>query len=98
MADVAAKSAEGSAGPAGSRWRSVRPVIGQYGAAVAAIVMALAVRILLAPILRDEAPYLFFVPAVLIAGWVGGLWPGLLATGLGLLLGLFFIAGFASLS
>jgi two-component system sensor kinase FixL len=96
MADVAAKLPETSAGSAGSRRLPLRPVIRRYGAAIAAIVVALAARVLMAPILQDEAPYLFFVPAVLIAAWVGGFWPGLLATGLGLMIGLFFISTSAS--
>jgi two-component system sensor kinase FixL len=98
MADRTAKSPEAPAGSAGSRQQAVRLAIGQYGAAVTAIAVALAARVLLAPILQDEAPYLFFVPAVLIAAGAGGIWPGLLATGLGLLLGFFFISSFPLLS
>ena len=44
-------------------------------------------RLALTPILQDESPYLFFVPAVLVAAGIGGLGPGLMATGLGALLG-----------
>jgi two-component system sensor kinase FixL len=97
MAEDAVKSPEVPT-RAGSRMLVIRPAIGQYGAALAAIAGALAVRVLMAPILQDEAPYLFFVPAVLIAAGVGGFLPGLLATGLGVLLGFFFIPSFPSLS
>src|SRR5438477_10214158 len=98
MAEVAAESTEAPARSAGPRQSAIRLAIGQYGAAVAVIAVALAARVLMAPILQDEAPYLFFVPAVLIAAGVGGFWPGLLATGLGVLLGFFFIPSFPSLS
>jgi two-component system sensor kinase FixL len=98
MAEVAEKSPESPATRAASRTLAIPPAIGRYGAAVAAIAVALAVRVLMAPILQDEATYLFFVPAVLIAAGVGGFWPGLLATGLGLLLGIYFTMSFPSLA
>jgi two-component system sensor kinase FixL len=50
-------------------------------------------RIALAPILHDQSPYLLFVPAVLVAAGLGGWGPGLAATGLATLLGLFATAG-----
>jgi two-component system, LuxR family, sensor kinase FixL len=64
----------------------------QYGLAPIAVALALAVRVALQPLLGDEAPYLFFVPAVLVAASLGGLGPGLLATALGLILGCCFVA------
>ena len=39
-----------------------------------------------------DAPYLLFVPAVLVAAAIGGLGPGLLATALGVALGQLFVA------
>ena len=63
----------------------------QYGLAPIAVAIALAARVALQPVLQDEAPYLFFVPAVLVAAGLGGLGPGLLATALGLVLGSFFV-------
>jgi two-component system sensor kinase FixL len=70
----------------------------RYGIAPAAAALAFTARVLLAPIFGDEAPYLFFIPAVLVAGGVGGFGPGLVATGLGLLLGMFFVPRFPALS
>ncbi len=64
----------------------------RYGVAVAAVAVALAVRLLFAPVLHDQSRYLFFVPAVLVAAGVGGFGPGLVATLLGTLLG-FAVAG-----
>jgi len=69
-----------------------------YGIATASVALAFAARVLLSPALHEEAPYLFFVPAVLVAAWLGGLGPGLFATGLSLLLGFFVIAAFPDLS
>jgi two-component system sensor kinase FixL len=77
-----------------ARWLAPPDSVVRYGVAPAAIALAFAARYLLTPILQDDAPYLFFVPAVLVAAGVGGLGPGLLATALGALLGLFFIAKF----
>ena len=52
----------------------------RYGAAVAAVAAALLIRWLLEPILGDSVPYLQFFPAVMVAGYYGGLGPGLFAT------------------
>src|SRR5215470_9046817 len=81
-----------------ARNAALRGIIGQYGAAAAVIALAFAARALLTPIVHGEAPYLFFLPAVLAAAAIGGFGPGLLATGLGLVCGSFFIPGFPSLS
>jgi two-component system sensor kinase FixL len=63
---------------------SERGRILRYGIAPTAVVLSLAVRALLLPILQDDTVYLYFVPAVLISAAVGGLGPGLLATVLSL--------------
>jgi two-component system sensor kinase FixL len=63
----------------------------RYGLAPAAVALAFAVRAALSPVLGDESRFLFFVPAVLVASWLGGLGPGLLATGLGVLASCFFL-------
>jgi two-component system sensor kinase FixL len=62
-----------------------------YGAALAAVALAVAARLLLAPIAPDYSPYLFLVAAVLVAAGIGGLGPGLVATTLGLLCGIFVL-------
>ncbi len=53
--------------------------------------IAFLARFALTPILGDASPHLLFVPAVLVAAGLGGLGPGLLATGLSVLLGFFVI-------
>jgi two-component system sensor kinase FixL len=63
-----------------------------------AIVVGLAARVALENVLRGEASYLFFMPAILIASAIGGWGPGLLTIAVGLALGLFFVADIRTLS
>ena len=55
-----------------------RPIVA-YGAAVAAVVAALLLRLALAPWLGPNIDYLSFFPAVLAASWFGGFGPGVVA-------------------
>jgi len=57
------------------------PVVA-YGAALAAVVAALLLRLGLAPWLGPSIHYLSFFPAVLAASWFGGFGPGVAAAGL----------------
>ncbi len=75
-----------------------RKIAGQYGIAILAIAVGLAIEMALADVLRGQGSYLFFIPAILIASAVGGWGPGLLATALGVILGLFLIKDFHFLS
>jgi len=59
-----------------------RPALVRYGAAALLVLAAWALREALAPVLPSETRFLYFVPAVLIAAWIGGLGPGLSATAL----------------
>jgi two-component system, LuxR family, sensor kinase FixL len=96
MAEVAVETPR--SGPQSARTPDLRRELMHYGIAPAAVAVAFAARVLLGPVLQDEARYLFFVPAVLLAAGIGGLGPGLLATALGLLLGCFLAASFPHLS
>jgi two-component system, LuxR family, sensor kinase FixL len=71
------------------RWLFSRPSLLLYGMALLAVGVAWLARIALAPVLHDQSTYLLFVPAVLVAAGLGGWGPGLAATGLATLLGLF---------
>src|SRR5436309_15992108 len=51
-----------------------------YAVAVLAPAASLLVRWPLGPLLGDAVPHMTFLPAVMIAAYVGGFWPGLLAT------------------
>ena len=68
-----------------------------YLVSIAAVLAAVAVRLLLARPLGDVAPYLPFVVAITAAAWYGGLGPGLLATVLGTSFALYlFVAPYFS--
>ena len=67
-----------------SRWAKTP----SYLIAVAAAGIAFGVRLGLNPLLDEQGVFLFYVPAVLIAGVIGGIGPGLVATGLSFFLGL----------
>lgn len=75
-----------------------RRVAWRYGLALLAILVALAARLALEPVLRGEASYLFFIPATLIASAIGGWGPGLLTTAIGLSLGTFFVVGIRTIT
>jgi two-component system, sensor histidine kinase and response regulator len=51
-----------------------------YSVAVLAPAVSLLIRWPLAPVLGDAVPHMTFFPAVMIAAYLGGFWPGLLAT------------------
>src|SRR5438477_7312005 len=51
-----------------------------YLVAVLAPAVSLLVRWPLWPVLGDAVPHMTFFPAVMIAAYIGGFWPGLLAT------------------
>src|SRR5215831_4121166 len=59
----------------------------RYGIAVIGVLLAAILRSALDPLLGSDLPLFIFVLPVIVAAWYGGLWPGLLATVLSLLLG-----------
>jgi two-component system, LuxR family, sensor kinase FixL len=73
-------------------------VLWHYGVAIAAIAAGLGIKLLLESLLPGDASYLLFVPAILIGSALGGWGPGLLATALGIALGVFIIKDFRSLT
>jgi K+-sensing histidine kinase KdpD len=70
----------------------------RYSLALACVALAFSARLLLESTLQDQAPFLLFIPALLVAGVFSGVGPALLATILSLVLGLFFFAKFPALS
>jgi hypothetical protein len=79
LTDLAAKSAKMGTLGVTEPHVSSRQIAMLYGIALAAVAVALAVRLALVTTLGDESPYLSFVPAVLIAAGSAGLGPGLFA-------------------
>ena len=61
-----------------------------YGIAIAGVCLAFLLRWALYGSLDTRLPFAFFLPAAMVAAWYGGLGPGLLAAGIGLLLGDYF--------
>jgi PAS domain S-box-containing protein len=51
----------------------------------------LAIRLIIAPVMGDKAPYITFFPAVMLAAWFGGAGPGALAAVLSLLAADYFV-------
>jgi two-component system sensor kinase FixL len=98
MADLSMKSSEADVRHELTGAPLLWATVAHYGLAAVAVALALAARFALQPVLQDEAPYLFFVPAVLVAASLGGLGPGLFATVLSIVLGSFFASsGFTNL-
>ena len=91
LANLAAKPSDTRLLSGVKRWVLMRQDVLRYGMAPLAVAIAFVARMALTPILQGDSPYLFFIPAVLVAAGLGGLGPGLLATGLSAVLGLFVI-------
>ncbi|WP_017715713.1 PAS domain S-box protein [Kamptonema formosum] len=68
-------------------FRRIAYPLRRYGVAVLAVLVALAVKLLLDPLIPIESPFLLFFAAVMASALYGGLWPGVLATVLSALLG-----------
>ena len=62
----------------------------RYGVAVLAVGLILLLRLLPAPPITPQSPFLLGGAAVMVAAWFGGLGPGLLATALGTLAANYF--------
>lgn len=58
----------------------------RYGAAVVAVALALALKILIDPLILQDTPFLLVFAAIMLAAWYGGLGPGLVATALAALI------------
>jgi len=65
----------------------------RYGVAVLTVTVALLLKLLLAPLIAQESPFLLFLPAVMVSTWYGGLGPGLLATVIAALISDYFFLG-----
>ena len=62
----------------------------RYGVACGVVLTAFLLRLTLFGHLDTRLPFSFFLPAVMVVAWYGGLGPGLFATAAGLLLGGYF--------
>jgi signal transduction histidine kinase len=77
------------------KWRSMsalsRHNTVRYGIAIGFTLLALILRIVLAPWVHGASPFVFFTPVVMLSAWYGGWGPGFLATILGGALGNYFL-------
>src|SRR5437870_12682404 len=64
-----------------------------YGVAVLATAASLLIRWPLTPLLGQAVPHMTFFPAVMVAAYFGGFWPGLLATLLSAVAANYFFTG-----
>lgn len=71
-------------------WPFQRPLTARYGMAVGMVILAFVLRYWLFGAQDHRFPFIFFVPAAMVATWYGGMAPGLLATAAGLMLGDYF--------
>lgn len=71
-------------------WPYRRSFIMRYGMALAIVGVAFVLRYWLYGLQDHRFPFIFFVPAAMVAVWYGGMLPGLLAGALGLMLGDYF--------
>ena len=62
----------------------------EYAVSAMCVLVAWTIRYLLTPVVGGRAAFIIFVPPALIAGWYGGVGPGIAALVAGLLLGEFF--------
>src|SRR5579871_6206073 len=95
MTNVTASAVATSAGMSVGqpRWQK-----GFYLVAAALVAITFILRSFLGPTLDNQALYLFLVPSVLIAGALGGMGPGLLATALSVCLHFYTTGALANLS
>src|SRR2546430_2256028 len=68
-----------------------RHPLAAYGVALLATAMSLLVRWPLWPLLGNAVPQMTFFPAVMIAAYFGGFWPGVVATVLSALTANYFV-------
>jgi PAS domain S-box-containing protein len=61
----------------------------RFAVAVGLVAVSVLCRLALSPVLHAEAPFVAYYPSVAVASLIGGLWPGLVATGLATLAALF---------
>ena len=52
----------------------------RYGTVPVMVALAWLVREVLAPELPSDTVFLYFMPSIIIVAWLGGLWPGVIAT------------------
>ena len=68
-----------------------------FASFLVAVLIGLASFLSMQPIFQTHATFLLYIPALIVAAGIGGLWPGLIATLISLVLGSFIYAGASGL-
>jgi PAS domain S-box-containing protein len=58
-------------------------IVVRYAFTILAVMLATLLRFILVPVLGEGVPFILYYPTVVLCAWFGGLWSGLLSTGLG---------------
>ncbi len=74
-----------------SQRRAFNQGLKTFGLAASATLVALALRLAASPWLFERATFMPFFWAILLVGWLGGLWPGLLTTIMSSLVGAYVL-------
>ncbi len=98
MADLVLRPSNASAQNGSHIWHALQQPIMAYALTLGLVaVVFVIIQTLLAPALGNQALYIFLMPPMLIAGFLGGWGPGLLATTLSLVLHLYGTGEFLNL-
>jgi K+-sensing histidine kinase KdpD len=62
----------------------------RYGCAAVCLLIAFVLRNELGSLVEDRVPFMFFAPAAIVAAWIGGFGPGIVALLVGIFLGQYF--------
>lgn len=64
----------------------VRGALARYGLSIAVVALCLSIRLILEPVMGHLAPFILFIPGILVSAWYGGFGPGVLASALSVIL------------
>ncbi len=70
--------------------KQTRSTLLSYAVAILSVALATVLRLMLAPILENQAPFITYIIAVALIAWYGGLGPALVAAALGAVAGGYF--------
>src|ERR1044071_5289584 len=74
--------------------KQTRPTLLNYAVAILSVALATALRLLLAPVLEAQAPFITYIIAVALMAWYSGLGPALVAAALGAVAGGYFFISY----
>ena len=71
-------------------YRGVIPDVARFGVAVGLAGLAVLIRLSLDPLWGSKLPYITLFPAIMLAAWFGGFWPGVVTTAISALAAYYF--------